>query len=70
MILPNALSKRDKGRRFASHKKFCVSKIVIVIVIVLMTAMRAREVKLCFLVTRYLFIDEVYLVIPISRKTD
>ena len=47
-----------------------MSKIAIVVVIVLMTAMRAREVKLYFFVTRYLFIDKVYLVVPISRKME
>ena len=68
--IPRTLSKRDKSRLFASHKKFCVSKIVIVIGIVLMTTMRAREVKLCFFVIRYLLIDKVYLVVPISRKME
>ena len=51
-------------------KSFACQRLLLLIVIVLMTAMRAKEVKLCFFVTRYLFIDKVYLVVPISRKTE
>ena len=35
-----------------------------------MTAMGAGEVKLCFFAIRYLFIDKVYHVVPITGKTD